>query len=966
MSTFFKRILGDGNNSKVNDASKTNAPTPMVASLQRKFAKGVQYNMKIVIKGDRNVGKTALFERLQGKKFREEYIPTDEIQVTCIQWNYKATDDVVKVEVWDVVDKGKPKKKTDSLKLSNNSIDELEEPCLDADFIDVFKGSHGVILMLDVTKSWTFGYVEREIVKIPDRIPILVLANHRDMGHHRTVSQDSIKTFLEDFERSRPEGSAQIRYAEASMKNGFGLKYLHKFFNLPFLQLQKESLLTQLETNRREFDATVHELNAYGESELQNYDLFIEQCQGTGKKPKECVPDTSIKMAPPAKPIPGMQLNISSSAPSPPTLSITPATTPIQSPPSTSTNFVSKLFKKIQKEEIETPPKESIKEAEASTSSQSPEESVKNIEEFVPEEGIDANFLADTNEKSAKIDSGKDEESDDADEKANPLVAGFQEDIDSEEDSVPSRVSKVQDIQLSSDEDDLNKLKVEEDINDSSVNVEEVSSESKGIELTEADVDFLDKQFLCETPSNEPSTTVRTTPSPQEQSKKKKKDKKDKKKRKSKKSNKDNGAKESDESKKQKNKELDDYEKFLADGEGGESNGYECLCDLEHCVKGANAWSSESIERAKHVLERYPLIDGHNDLPMVYRRRVNNRVDLINLEEDVNPQWGASHTDIPRMRQGKMGAQFWSAFVSCTSQYKDALRLTIEQIDVVHRMTEKYPNHFKMVTSADEIEEAFSNGLMGSLIGVEGGHSMDNSLAVLRQFYSLGVRYMTITHSCNTPWADASPADDNGPEHDGLTDWGQLVVKEMNRLGMLVDLSHVSTRLMETAFNITKAPVIFSHSCVYAICNTHRNVRDHILDKLKENGGILMITFVRYFLGCAPANRNPDVKLVADHIDYVKNRIGADYVGLGGDYDGMAGAPDGLEDVSKYPNLFAELAERGWTDTELEKLAGRNLIRVLRKVEEVRNQLAGEGVRPIDQIIPESALANRTECRTSF
>lgn len=245
-----------------------------------------------------------------------------------------------------------------------------------------------------------------------------------------------------------------------------------------------------------------------------------------------------------------------------------------------------------------------------------------------------------------------------------------------------------------------------------------------------------------------------------------------------------------------------------------------------------NALSPGSIERANRVLDRYPLIDGHNDLPMVYRQRVRNRVDLINLEEDVKPQWGYSHTDIPRLRQGKMGAQFWSAFVGCNSQYKDALRLTVEQIDVVHRMAEKYPRHFKMVTSADEIEEAFSNGLIGSLIGVEGGHSMDNSLAVLRQFYSLGVRYMTITHSCNTPWADASPADDNGPEHDGLTDWGQLVVKEMNRLGMLVDLSHVSTRLMETALNITKAPVIFSHSCVYTICNTHRNVRDHILDKL--------------------------------------------------------------------------------------------------------------------------------------
>lgn len=468
--------------------------------------------MKIVIKGDRNVGKTALFERLQGKTFREEYIPTDEIQVTCIQWNYKATDDVVKVEVWDVVDKGKPKKKTDSLKLTNNSAEELEEPCLDADFIDVFKGSHGVIIMLDITKSWTFGYIEREIVKIPDRIPILVLANHKDMGHHRTVSQDSIRTFIEDFERSRPEGSAQIRYAEASMKNGFGLKYLHRFFNLPFLQLQKESLLTQLETNRREFDATVHELNAYGESELQNYDLFIEQSSGIGKKVKEPTSDTIMKMAPPAKPIPGMQLNLSSStsltttsttvqATSPSnTPSTTPLTSPLQSPPSNSaSSFVSKLFKRAPKEEVLTSPKEDIKEIETSVSSQSLEETVKNIEEFVPEEGIDANFLADANEKTNKIDTLKDEESDDSEEKANPLVAGFQEDIDSDEEPVRTRITKVQDIELSSDEEDLvDKVKADEDIDEKTIDLGKLSPEPKGIELSEADVNFLDKQFLSE------------------------------------------------------------------------------------------------------------------------------------------------------------------------------------------------------------------------------------------------------------------------------------------------------------------------------------------------------------------------------------------------------------------------------------------------------------------------------------
>ena len=271
MFSAFKRLAGKSDG--VSNVSPRPAHQSMPTTLQRKFAKGVQYNMKIIIKGDRNVGKTCLFHRLQGQKFIEEYIPTEEIQVTSIQWNYKATDDVVKVEVWDVVDKGRRRKKLEGLKMDNSPSENIiEEPALDAEFLDVYKGTNGVIIMMDITKSWTFDYVQRELPKIPSHIPVIVLGNHCDMAHHRTITADHVTYFID----SLHERSAQVRYAESSMRNGFGLKLLHKFFNLPFLQLQRETLLKQLDTNEDETRLTVQELDLFQDSDDADYNKFLD------------------------------------------------------------------------------------------------------------------------------------------------------------------------------------------------------------------------------------------------------------------------------------------------------------------------------------------------------------------------------------------------------------------------------------------------------------------------------------------------------------------------------------------------------------------------------------------------------------------------------------------------------------------------------------------------------------------
>ncbi|XP_047381096.1 rab-like protein 6 isoform X3 [Sciurus carolinensis] len=388
----------------------------MNQALQRRFAKGVQYNMKIVIRGDRNTGKTALWHRLQGKKFVEEYIPTQEIQVTSIHWNYKTTDDVVKVEVWDVVDKGKCKKRGDGLKTENDPQEAESEMALDAEFLDVYKNCNGVVMMFDITKQWTFNYVLRELPKVPTHVPVCVLGNYRDMGEHRVILPDDVRDFIDHLDR--PPGSSYFRYAESSMKNSFGLKYLHKFFNIPFLQLQRETLLRQLETNQLDIDATLEELSVQQETEDQNYGIFLEMMEArsrghvsplaaNGQSPSSgsqspIVPPSAVSTgsSSPSTPQPAPQLPLSTSLtcpPVPPTSSAPssealplPAhpSTPAQPPPQRR-SIISRLFGTSAAADVAPSPPEPAPAAEVPAR-------VQNVEDFVPEDRLDRSFLEDT------------------------------------------------------------------------------------------------------------------------------------------------------------------------------------------------------------------------------------------------------------------------------------------------------------------------------------------------------------------------------------------------------------------------------------------------------------------------------------------------------------------------------------------------------------------------------------------
>jgi membrane dipeptidase len=365
---------------------------------------------------------------------------------------------------------------------------------------------------------------------------------------------------------------------------------------------------------------------------------------------------------------------------------------------------------------------------------------------------------------------------------------------------------------------------------------------------------------------------------------------------------------------------------------------------------------SDALARA--MLSRFPLIDGHNDLPWEIRKACDS--DLARASIDTRlPRF---HTDIPRLVEGGVGGQWWSVYVPGTLSRDEAVRVTLEQVDIVHRMIARYPQRFRLALTADDVEEAFAAGRIASMLGAEGGHSIGGSLAVLRSLHALGVRYMTLTHNQNVGWADSAT---DVPDANGLNDFGRSVVREMQRLGMLVDLSHVAVTTMHDALDIAEAPVIFSHSSARQVTDSPRNVPDEVLRRLPTNGGVCMIAFVPAFVSreCADwliglkeeaesrgidprdlagifglateysaAVPPPSATLsqVADHVQHVAEVAGLEHVGIGGDFDGTPDLPVGLEDVSRYPALFNELIRRGWSEADCRALAGGNILRVMR------------------------------------
>jgi membrane dipeptidase len=400
----------------------------------------------------------------------------------------------------------------------------------------------------------------------------------------------------------------------------------------------------------------------------------------------------------------------------------------------------------------------------------------------------------------------------------------------------------------------------------------------------------------------------------------------------------------------------------------------------------ATAPDDAAVTHARELLRKTILVDGHNDLPWAIREneKAPRDVEAYDLRQPT-----PGDTDLARLKAGGLGAQFWSVYVPGESKEGYA-KVQLEQIDIARRVIARYPDALEWATSVADIERAKKRGRVASLLGMEGGHAIENSLGALRAYYELGARYMTLTHNVTLDWADAANAK---PAHGGLTKFGEEVVREMNRLGMLVDLSHVSVETMHDALRVSEAPVIFSHSSARAVCDNARNVPDDVLRRLPANRGVVMVTFVTAFVsqeysksrmplwmeyqkratGVTDSSERerirkdvfagaPEIKVtiaqVADHIDHIRKTAGVDHVGLGGDFDGNDSWPEGLEDVSRYPYLFAELIRRGWSDGDLEKLAGANVLRAFRQAEEVAARLQktrGPSTATIEQLDGASA-----------
>jgi membrane dipeptidase len=401
------------------------------------------------------------------------------------------------------------------------------------------------------------------------------------------------------------------------------------------------------------------------------------------------------------------------------------------------------------------------------------------------------------------------------------------------------------------------------------------------------------------------------------------------------------------------------------------------LLPLPAMAAAAPAPADPYIARVAKVLAATPLIDGHNDWPEALVDHAGDKRWTLDLNRLDTKDYD---TDIERLRQGKVGGQFWSVFVSPALPGLEQVKATLEQIDLVNQIVRRYPQTFQLAMTAADVRAAHKAGKIASMIGVEGGGQIDKSLSVLRAYKRLGAGYLTLTHAVTIDWADS--ATDN-PKHEGLTKFGETVVHELNRLGMLVDLSHVSEATMLDALAVTKAPVIFSHSSAKAICDHSRNVSDAVLKQVAANGGVVMVNFAPNYIsekrrvwGAArgaeqarynappfgglyigdpekakaalaqweKANPEPKVTMsdVADHIDHIAKVAGADHVGLGGDYDGLPALPEGMDGVETYPKLLAELMRRGWSDADIAKLAGGNILRVMEAAEKVAASMRGE------------------------